>query len=61
MTRTFLLLVLLLVLVLPTGASTAFDSPIFESPVWDGSYAVITMQQCSIYMLPTVRIGDPTE
>lgn len=56
MTR-LLLLVLALVVLAPTGTSTAFESPIFESPLPGGGGGRIYAQRCITYLLPTVRVG----
>lgn len=61
MTRLLLLVLALVVVLPPNGTSTAFESPIFSSPLPAGGDGRIYAQSVSVYLLPTVRIGDPTK
>ena len=63
MTRLLLMALFIVVLLAPTDVSTAFESPlVFESPLPAGGDDRITAQVVGcVYLLPTVRIGDPTE
>ena len=62
MTRLLLMAIMVVFLLVPAEPSTAFESPLlFESPVWDGSDAVITAQTCNVYLLPSIRVGTPRE
>jgi hypothetical protein len=63
MTRTLLLLALLVVLLLPDAEGVAFESPLlFESPVLDGGDGRITAQmEVHTYLLPSLRVGTVQE
>ena len=61
MTRLLLMVFALVVLLLPATPSTAFESPlVFDSPLPAGGDGRIYAQSGSVYLLPTVRVGDPT-
>ena len=62
MTRLLLMVLFIVVLLAPAAPGTAWDSPLlFESPLAGGGDGRIYAQQCSVYLLPIVRIGDPTK
>lgn len=65
MTRLLLLVLALVVVLAPSGTSATFksatfESPIFSSPLPAGDDGRIYAQSGSVYLLPTVRVGDPT-
>ncbi len=60
MTRLLLLVLALVVVLARSGTCATFESPIFSSPLPAGDDGRIYAQSGSVYLLPTVRVGDPT-